>query len=197
LLDNLAPVSRALLFANIAAFLAQQAFYRPMLGLFGLWPGGELFAPWQLITYAFLHGSFAHLAFNMLGLLVFGNDLERLWGARRFVQFYFASVVAAAMTQLLVAQGMDQYVPTVGASGGIYGLLLGFAVVFPERRIVPLIPPIPMPARVYALVFAGLELLLGVTGTASGVAHFAHLGGMIGGALMLLLWRRGARRPTR
>ncbi len=190
MLNNLEPVTRAVLFINIAVFLLQQVFFASMMANFALWPGGAQFAPWQLVTYAFLHGGFAHLAFNMLGLMVFGNDLERLWGPRRFLIFYLASVVSAALTQIVVTQAMGNYVPTVGASGGIYGLLLGFAVKFPERRIVPLIPPIPMPARVYAFIFAGLELLLGVTGTASGVAHFAHLGGMLGGLVMLLLWRR-------
>ncbi len=190
MLNNLEPVTRALLFINIGVFLLQQVFYAPMMVNFALWPGGAQFAPWQLVTYAFLHGGFAHLAFNMLGLMVFGNDLERLWGPRRFATYYLASVVTAVLTQIVVTQAMGAYVPTVGASGGIYGLLLGFAVKFPERRIVPLIPPIPMPARVYAFIFAGLELLLGVTGTASGVAHFAHLGGMLGGLVMLLLWRR-------
>jgi membrane associated rhomboid family serine protease len=191
--NALPPVSRALVLACIAAFLLQQFSGRLLLEWFALWPGRTISAPWQLVTYAFLHGGFAHLAFNMLGLIVFGSDLERLWGPRRFLQFYFASVVAAALCQLAVAGGLQSGVPTVGASGGIYGLLLGFAVVFPERRVVPLIPPIPMPARVYAVLFAGLELWLGVSGTATGIAHFAHLGGMVGGALMLWSWR-GRRR---
>jgi membrane associated rhomboid family serine protease len=101
--------------------------------------------------------------------------------------------VAAAATQLIVTRSLGQDVPTVGASGGIYGLLLGFAMMFPQRRVVPLIPPIPMPAWLFAMLFAGLELYLGVTGTRSGIAHFAHLGGMVGGFLVMRYWRSARR----
>jgi membrane associated rhomboid family serine protease len=106
------------------------------------------------------------------------------------IAFYFASVLAAGLTQLIVTASIGEIAPTVGASGGIYGLLLGFAMMFPHRKVVPLIPPIPMPAWLFAVLFAGLELYLGVTGTAAGIAHFAHLGGMIGGWIMIQRWRR-------
>jgi membrane associated rhomboid family serine protease len=160
---------------------------------FALWPVGVAFQPWQLATYAFLHGSLAHIAFNMFGLVMFGADLERTWGPRRFLRFYAASVLSAGLTQLAVTAWLGQSLPTVGASGGVFGLVLGFAVMFPDRRIVPLFPPIPMPAWVFALVFAVLELVLGVMGTQTGVAHFAHLGGMLGGLLMLRRWARERR----
>jgi membrane associated rhomboid family serine protease len=190
MLRNLGPVTRALLFANVAIFALQSLLPAELSLALALWPGGDRFEPWQLVSYAFLHGGIAHLAFNMLGLVTFGDPLERAWGGRRFLGYYLASVVAAGLTQIVVSGAMAQNVPTVGASGGVYGLLLGFAVLFPAARIVLLIPPIPLPARVFALLFAGLELVLGVTGTSSGVAHFAHLGGMLGGAALLLLWRR-------
>jgi membrane associated rhomboid family serine protease len=125
----------------------------------------------------------------MIGLLSFGNELEAWWGQKRFLQFYLASVIAAALMQLVVTMSLGQIAPTVGASGGIFGLLLGFAMMFPRRKIVPLIPPIPMPAWVFVTLYGALELYLGVTGTASGIAHFAHLGGMIGGWIMLRRWR--------
>lgn len=185
----LQPITRLLLIANVAIFAAQW-LWPSLIDSFALWPIGDGFAPWQIVTYAFLHGSLAHIGFNMIGLLSFGNELEAWWGPKRFLQFYLASVIAAALMQLAVTMSLGQVAPTVGASGGIFGLLLGFAMMFPRRKIVPLIPPIPMPAWVFVTLYGALELYLGVTGTASGIAHFAHLGGMIGGWFMLQRWRR-------
>ena len=183
------PATRALLIANVVIFALQFLLPDRIEELFALWPLDAGFAPWQLVSYAFLHGGLAHIAFNMIGLTSFGNELEAWWGAKRLYTFYFASVVTAAITQLAVTASLGDPTPTVGASGGIYGLLLGYAMMFPRRKVIPLIPPIPMPAWVFALLFAGLELYLGVTGTASGIAHFAHLCGMVGGFLMLRHWR--------
>jgi membrane associated rhomboid family serine protease len=158
--------------------------------VFGLWPlAGGLFLPWQVVTYAFLHAGLGHLFFNMLGLWMFGSELEQVWGRQRFIRFYAASVLSAAAAQLLVTWLLGSMYPTVGASGGLFGLLLAYGMTFPNRTIVPLIPPIPMKAKVFVAIYGGLELLMGVTGTASGVAHFAHLGGMLGGFLMLRYWR--------
>jgi membrane associated rhomboid family serine protease len=185
----LLPITQALILINVAMF-ALDALVGPWLTvLFGLWPPGPNLLPWQVVTYAFLHGGFGHLFFNMLGLWMFGSDLERLWGPKRYLQFYFASVLTAAAAQLLVTWLMGSRYPTVGASGGLFGLLLAFGMMFPNRVIVPLIPPIPMKAKTFVMVFGGLELFLGVTGTVSGVAHFAHLGGMLGGWLMIRHWR--------
>jgi membrane associated rhomboid family serine protease len=125
----------------------------------------------------------------MLGLWMFGSELEQVWGRQRFIRFYAASVLSAAAAQLLVTWLLGSMYPTVGASGGLFGLLLAYGMTFPNRTIVPLIPPIPMKAKVFVAIYGGLELLMGVTGTASGVAHFAHLGGMLGGFLMLRYWR--------
>jgi membrane associated rhomboid family serine protease len=153
-----------------------------------------------VLTYAFLHGSFGHLFFNMLGLWTFGSELERLWGPRRYIQFLIASVLAAAAVQLVFTSLIGSLSPTVGASGGLYGLLLAFGMLFPNRTLMLLIPPIPMKAKWYVLVFGALELLLGLTG-GMGVAHFAHLGGMLGGFLMIRYWRGkppfGGRGPRR
>lgn len=188
-MPSLPPITQALLLANVAAFCLQ-FFVGPMLlGVFALWPVGAGFMPWQVASYAFLHGSIGHLFFNMLGLWMFGSELERLWGGRRYLEFYGASVLSAAGAQLLVAGLADSIHPTVGASGGLFGLLLAFGLTFPNRTIVPLFPPIPMKAKVFVAVYGGLELLLGFTGSGSGVAHFAHLGGMLGGYLMLRYWR--------
>jgi membrane associated rhomboid family serine protease len=129
--------------------------------------------------------------FNLLGLYTFGRDVERLFGSVWFLQYYVVSVVVAALSHLVLTAwlGAPPY-PTLGASGGIYGLLLAYGVYFPRRTLILLFPPIPLPARVFVVLFAALELYFGVTGTVSGVAHFAHLGGMLGGYLMIRLRRR-------
>ena len=162
---------------------------------FALWPPGGFesnFAPWQLVTYSFLHGSLAHIFFNMLALYMFGGEIERLFGSRFYTLYYFACVVSAAILHLVVTAMMgSEPVPMVGASGGIYGLLLAFGIYFPHRRVLLLFPPIPLPARVFVFGFAALELFLGVTQTAAGIAHFAHLGGMLGGWLMIQYRRSG------
>lgn len=184
------PVTQSLIIANVAVFLLEMAGGAPLMQWFALWPGSN-FMPWQIVTYAFLHGGVGHIFFNMLGLYMFGSDIERLFGSRFYLAYYFASVIAAALCHLLITGLMGSPpLPTVGASGGIYGLLLAFGWYFPQRRVVLLFPPIPMAARTFVVVFGALELFLGVTGTVAGVAHFAHLGGMLGGWLMIE-YRRG------
>ena len=187
------PVTQWLLIANVAVFLLDQG--GQLVGTFALWPPGNFesnFEPWQLVTYSFLHGGMAHIFFNMLALYMFGGEIERLFGSRFYTLYYFAAVVSAAVTHLVVTGMMGSPpAPMVGASGGIYGLLLAFAIYFPHRRVLLLFPPIPLPARVFVFGFAALELFLGVTGTAAGIAHFAHLGGMLGGWLMIQYRRNG------
>ncbi|MGH8707139.1 MAG: rhomboid family intramembrane serine protease [Burkholderiales bacterium] len=195
------PVTGALLGANVLVFVLQLAGGLPLVENFALWPpvtsgpprAGPDFELWQLLSYSFLHGSLLHLMFNMLALYTFGRDVERLFGSGWYLQFYLASVVAAALSHLVVTgwMGAPPY-PTVGASGGVYGLLLAYGIYFPRRTVILLFPPIPLPARVFVALFAALELYFGVTGTASGIAHFAHLGGMLGGWLMIR--SRGRRR---
>ena len=188
-MPSLPPVTQALLLINTAAFFLDQILGRALTQWLALWPIGPNFLPWQVASYSFLHGSFVHLFFNMLGLWMFGSELERVWGQKRFIQFYAASVLSAAGVQLIVNYMLDSGAPTVGASGGLFGLLLAFGMMFPNRTITPLIPPIPMPAKVFVAIYGGIELFLGVTGTQQGVAHFAHLGGMLGGFLMIRYWR--------
>jgi membrane associated rhomboid family serine protease len=187
---------------NVLVFLVQGMSNGWMEEQFGLWPlqpidGHVYFQFWQIVTYAFLHSTehISHLAFNMLGLWMFGAEIERYVGPRRLLACYFASVVTAALSQLFIPILFGAPpAATIGASGGVFGLLLAYAVMFPKRKVVPLIPPIPMPAWLFATIYAGVELFLGVTGTLSGVAHFAHLGGMVGSALVLAQWRASARK---
>jgi len=195
-----------LLLINGLVFLAQVLDPEPLFRWFALWPygllvdefrqvGGYLFRPWQVVTYAFLHGGLLHLFLNMYALWMFGSRLEEVWGGRKFGVYFFACVVGAALTQLVVSelallQGGSAY-PVLGASGGVFGVLLAFGLLFPETRLLLLFPPIPVKAKWFVLGYGAVELFAGVTGTVEGVAHFAHLGGMLTGWLLLLSWRGG------
>ncbi len=211
---RLPPVTQALLISNVLVFLLQQVIGDVAFAPFMLWPlditgHGPLmswqgFMPWQLVTYAFLHASLPHIAFNMLALVMFGAPLEHTWGPRRFLAYFMVSVLGAGLCQLVVgtlgySQGWMEFAPTLGASGGVFGLLLAYGMLFPHQRVMLLIPPIPMKARTLVIVYGAIELLLGVTGTDAGVAHFAHLGGMLFGWLLIRYWRGqppfGRRRP--
>jgi membrane associated rhomboid family serine protease len=200
-MQNLPPVTRALLLINVGVFILQIVTGNALMGPFALWPPGSPqfkgvpgFEVWQLLTYGFLHGSFTHLMFNMLALYMFGGDIERLFGGRRFLVYYLVCVVGAALAQLAVTgSAQAPPVPTVGASGGVFGLLLAFGMAWPHRKLMLLFPPIPMPAWLFVTLYGLLELYLGVTGSGQGIAHFAHLGGMAAGYVLLTYWMR--RRP--
>lgn len=194
----LPPVTRNLIIINVAVFIAELWLGGPLTAYLALWPlhfgasvsGLPSFQPWQLLSYGFLHGSLMHLFLNMFALYMFGAPLEMLWGPRRFLNLYLASIVSAALLQLAVSSLVPaQANPVIGASGGVFGLLLGYALYFPNRTVVLLIPPIPMPAWLFVTLYGVLELYLGVSGSESGVAHFAHLGGMIGAWLLIQYWR--------
>jgi membrane associated rhomboid family serine protease len=191
-MHSIPPVTRALIIANAVIYLAEMLTGNLLLNWFALWPFGSDFMPWQVITYSFLHAqdNFFHLFFNMLALYMFGSDIERIFGQKRYLIYYLSAVLTAALAQLAVSvlSGGPAY-PTVGASGGVFGILLAFALYFPRRIIVLIIPPIPMPAWLFVILYGLIELYLGVTGTQQGVAHFAHLGGMLGGFLTIQYWR--------
>jgi membrane associated rhomboid family serine protease len=201
-MNRLPPVTRALLLLNVAVFGLQLLSGDLLVGPFALWPpasprypGVPSFQVWQLLTYGFLHGSLTHLFFNMFALYMFGRDVEHLLGSRHFLEYYLVCVVGAALAQLVVTSNMNiPPLPTVGASGGVFGLLLAFGMAYPQRRILLLFPPIPMPAWLFVTLYGALELYLGVTGSGQGVAHFAHLGGMAAGYVLLAYWRGKARR---
>ena len=201
----MARFTRLLIIINVAVSALEAVSGSGLLANFALWPVGHFivaqfdrpvgFKLWQLITCGFLHANFLHLAINMYALWMFGSDVERAVGPRQYLTLYFASLLCSSATQLLVVSMMtsEGVYPTVGASGAIFGILLAFGMLFPRRTIVLLIPPIPMPAIVFVILYALLELFSGVFGTDQGVAHFAHLGGMIGAYLTLRHWRTRER----
>ncbi len=186
-----------LLVANGLVFALQQLSTEFLIVNFALWPAGTpLFQPWQLLTYGFLHSPsyLGHIFWNMFGLWMFGRDLERMMGSKRFLTYYLTCVVGAGIVQLIVAGTQGGVYPTLGASGGVFGILLAYGMAFPNRMVMLLIPPIPMRAKYFVLIFGLLELYLGVSGNDPGVANFAHLGGMLFGFLLIQYWKRSVRR---
>jgi len=194
--DRITVTNKAIVGANVAVFLLQ--LFGSGLALFALWPlQSGLFRPWQVLTYGFMHGSWLHIFFNMFAVLMFGSEVERLFGARRYLVYYLLCVVGAALMHLIVvsvAPGMP-LAPTVGASGGVFGLLLAFGMAFPRRQLIIFPIPVPIQAWLAVTLYGAMELYLGVTRTASGVAHFAHLGGMATGFVMIRFWTAQRRKP--
>ena len=192
------PVIKNLLILNGLFFLGQLTFEPVLLRWLALWPlgipdgpGYPQFWPWQLVGYAFLHGGFSHLLFNMFALWMFGVQIEHEWGSRRFAIYYFVCVIGAGLAQLVVAslalQSGDLY-PTVGASGGVFGILLAFGMMFPDRPIY-LYFLVPIKAKWFVIGYGLITLFSGVWDTQSNIAHFAHLGGMVFGFLLIQFWR--------
>ena len=207
--QSIPTVTRNLLLINIVVFVAtfiddtllhDDYMYR-MFALF--YPASPFFRIWQPLTHMFMHGGFWHLFFNMYTLLMFGAPVERAIGERKFLIFYFICGFGAMALhwgvqwcQLHLAAGMAAdilSIPTVGASGAIYGLLIAFAMLYPDATLVLLFPPIPLKAKWWVLIFAGIEVVTGITGTMDGIAHFAHLGGMLIGFLLMLYWRKSGK----
>jgi len=187
----LTPAIKALIIANVAAFLV--ALVVPTITLhFGLRPAdvvGSL-RLWQLVTYMFLHGGLFHILFNMLALWMFGVELEKMWGSRFFTRFYFIAGGGAALTTLLLSftplPFADQlyYSLTIGASGAVYGVLLAYAMYFPHRPIY-LYFVFPIPAKYFVMIIGAISLLSSMNGPGGGVAHTTHLGGLIAAYLYL------------
>ena len=187
----LPPVVKNLLIINILLFITTGIFQSSFLKInlneiLGLhyWKS-DLFQPWQIITYMFMHGDFSHLLFNMLPLFIFGKTLENVWGSKRFLTFYILTGVGAGITQLIVGD----FTLTVGASGAIFGILIGFATLFPNAQLLLLIPPMPIKAKYFVGIYILIELFAGIYTVGSGIAHFAHLGGALSGWLALKYWK--------
>jgi membrane associated rhomboid family serine protease len=196
MLDRITPVNKALLLANIAVFGLQYLIPGLIEDSLALWPpraeqyGGSAFHVWQLLTYGFLHGGVTHLFFNMFALYMFGSEIERLLGPKRYLIYYLWCVVgAAAMHLIVVATSNLTPYPTVGASGAVFGLLLAYGMAYPQRMLILIFPPIPMRAWLFVTLYGLFELYMGVTQTQQGVAHFAHLGGMATGFVIIRYWR--------
>ncbi len=210
------PVIKALLISNVAIWLLIDFFLAPftiagykvggadgiLTYYLALWPLGTHFLPWQIFTYMFLHGGFAHIFFNMLALWMFGMELENTWGSRKFLIYYLLCGLGAAISNMLVAPLVGQLAPTVGASGAIFGVLVAFGMLFPDRPIY-IYFLLPIRAKYFVAMYMAMELFYGVTGTSDGVAHFAHLGGAAVGIVYVLIdrgmipvgsWLSGLRR---
>ncbi|HEY6644208.1 rhomboid family intramembrane serine protease [Povalibacter sp.] len=196
--ERLTPVNKALILANIVVFGLQYLLGPFMQYYFALWPP-QLERPpfqiWQLLTYGFMHGGFTHLFFNMFALFMFGSEVERLFGARRYLTYYLVCVVGAALMHMIVVSfGNLPPAPVVGASGAVFGILLAFGMAWPHRKLIMIPIPIPLPAWLFVTLYGLLELYLGITQTAQGVAHFAHLGGMATGFVLIRYWQAQGRR---
>jgi rhomboid family protein len=205
---RITPIVRALLYLNFIVYAVQRltGYGGALEYWFALWPpgasdassGAAPFEPWQLVTYAFLHDprSVLHIISNMFALWIFGPAAEWVLGSRRFGFYYFACVIGAALTQLFVQHAMEPLpVSTVGASGGIMGVLLFFGVAFPRQKVLVYFA-IPMPAWLFVSLYGVFELWMGIFASSDGVAHFAHIGGMLTGLLLVAVWRDRIRSVT-
>lgn len=205
---SIPTVTKALLILNVAAFLIAKVVFgemviigEPILKL-NYYLGLQYFTSpdfhiYQILTYMFMHGGWEHLFFNMFALWMFGSSVEKAWGTQRFLIFYLVCGIGAGLLQE-VAQffvyGMSPALGlTVGASGAIYGILLGFGMTWPENKIIIFPIPIPIKAKWFVCIYVAIELFSALATTADGVAHVAHLGGMLFGYLLIRHWKAGGQ----
>lgn len=210
--SRIPTVTRNLFFVNVLVFVAYLLNKDFMMTTFALfYPTSHYFHWWQLVTHMFMHGGWAHIFFNMWALIMFGSAVEQTIGPRKMLILYFVAGLGAVALHfgtmyleciyfenqleagvLSAAQSYAQLkaTPTVGASGAIYGLLMSYALLYPQNRLTLIFPPISMKAMTWVIIFAVIELFVGIRGVADGVAHFAHLGGMLFGWLMIRYWKK-------
>jgi membrane associated rhomboid family serine protease len=199
--DRITPTNKAIILANVGVLVLQLLLGQAMVP-FALWPPQSgAFRPWQLLTYGFMHDAyspywFAHIFFNMFAVFMFGSEVERIFGPKRYLIYYLACVVGAALMHIIVVTvaGMPP-APILGASGAVFGLLLAYGMAYPHRKLMVFPIPIPISAWLFVTLYGALELYFGVTRTASGIAHFAHLGGMATGFVLIRYWQAQRRRP--
>ena len=205
-LERIPPVTRNLLIINVILYSATVVNENFMIGTFAMfYPESPLFRWWQPLTHMFMHGGIWHILFNMYTLVMFGMVVERALGTKRFLILYFVAGFGAValhtgvewlQVRHLLASGNTADVinlyrtPIVGASGAIYGVLVAFAMLYPQARMTLLFPPVTLDAKWMVIIFIGIELFTGITGTQMGIAHFAHLGGALFGFLLVLYWRK-------
>ena len=199
---RITPIVKHFIIINVIMFALTLLAENFMLEKFALFYfNSPFFKPYQLISYIFMHGGFMHILFNMYSLYIFGSVLESVWGGKKFFIYYMVTGIGAALfhlfiTYLRIESGvlvpyLASIIPMVGASGAIYGLLLAYGVLFPNNVLTLFFPPVSLKAKYMVFVFGGLEFLLGLGGSGDGVAHFAHLGGMLFGFVILMIWKRG------
>lgn len=205
-ISQIPTVTKNLVAINILMFIATLINENFMVTNFAMfYPASPFFKPWQILTHMFMHGGFWHIFFNMYSLLMFGSILERSLGPKKFLIFYFVTGLGAValhtgvewmQARVFIANGaVNAYqallmTPTLGASGAIYGVLIGFAMLYPQAQLMLIFPPIPVKAKWLVIIFAAIELFSGINGIQDGVAHFAHLGGMLFGWLLIRWWRK-------
>lgn len=214
-MSNIPVAVKNIIIVNIVMLVVTMLNRPLMYEKFALWfPASPFFEWWQPVTHMFMHSGFFHLFFNMYALYVFGSVLERVWGPKKFLLFYFVTGLGAALVHTGVqwieyqsALDMLQsalqpaesdimavrniiFVPTVGASGAVYGVLLGFAMLYPDTILRLWFPPIALKAKWLVIIFGAIEIVLGITSTGAGIAHFAHLGGLIFGFILLMYWKK-------
>lgn len=205
-ISQIPTVTKNLVAINILMFIATLVNENFMVANFAMfYPASPFFKPWQILTHMFMHGGFWHIFFNMYSLLMFGSILERSLGPKKYLIFYFVTGLGAValhtgvewlQARVFIANGIAKayqqllVTPTLGASGAIYGVLIGFAMLYPQARLTLIFPPIQMTAKWLVIIFAAIELFSGINGIQESVAHFAHLGGMLFGWLLIRWWRK-------
>ena len=211
-LSSIPTATKNIIIINVLVMIMTSLNGNMMYEKFALfYPTSPFFRWWQPVTHMFMHGGFWHLFFNMYTLYFFGRVLEERWGAKKFLIFYFVTGLGAALVHTgvewiqmhhwmgQVAEGSMaaqakihalKMTPTVGASGAIYGVLMGFAMLYPDAILSLIFPPISMKAKWFVLIFGGIELITGITGVGGGIAHFAHLGGLIFGYFLIMYWKK-------
>jgi membrane associated rhomboid family serine protease len=200
--DRVTPIVKNLIIINIIVYLGQISFPQLEFYFMGHYPISPAFKPWQIVTHMFMHGGFTHLLFNMFALFVFGSALERVWGAKRFLIYYLLCGVGAFFFYeftlgIDIYQQIGSFNPNrdlgwvVGASGSVFGLLLGFGMLFPNTQLMLLFPPIPIKAKYFVIGYGAIELMMAFNNSpGDNVAHFAHLGGMLIGYIMIKKWQK-------
>lgn len=193
-LEYVPKVTRNLIIVNVLVYILTKINPPVMYGLFSLYfPVMHNFHFWQFFTYMYMHGNLMHIFFNMYTLMIFGGAVENIIGSKKFFVFYTLCGLGAAALNIGVDYLTQNYVPMVGASGSIYGVLICYAMLFPQSRMTLLFPPVTLSAKWMVLIFVGIEFLTGITGTGMGIAHFAHLGGMLTGFLLMIFWKKTNR----
>ncbi len=187
--QNTTPVVLNLIIINALVFFAQMVFdgeTARVTTMLALWPlKTTFFEPYQLVTHMFTHGGWGHILFNMFALWSFGTTLERVWGPKKFLIFYLTCGLAAGVAQLFLSDA-----PAVGASGAIMGLLAAFGYLFPNTELLVFPVPFPVKAKYFIAVIAAIDLFGGVYSTGSNIAHFAHLGGLLMGFILVIIWNK-------